>query len=290
MSGNTLAKKDFEILKKLRFQGKVCDGVDAELYWVNCMDGDDAVFSQTIRTHTHDFFEIHFVLSGRITYTVGDKRLAAENGTFLIIPDSAPHTVDSYSADMLKVSVAVKVGREEPLFLGLSENGLKVLPIDEAALLLVRSCTEAAQSGSPYRLTLIKNAVLSLLCHISAELTSYGARREKSVEEDESDVRLFKAKQFIRDNPNVFLGCRELAQYCNISQKQLNRIFLKHEGVTLLKYIHNEKLAKARLMLRESGRTLGEISDELGFSSVYYFSRFFTDREGVSPGAYKKGK
>jgi mannose-6-phosphate isomerase-like protein (cupin superfamily) len=107
MSDKIFTKKEFEGLKKLRFHGKISEGVDAELYWINCMDGDDAVFSQTIRTHTHDFFEIHFVLSGRITYTVGDKRLAAENGTFLIIPDSAPHTVDSYSADMLKVSVAV---------------------------------------------------------------------------------------------------------------------------------------------------------------------------------------
>ena len=287
MTEFSLTKKDFEALRRLRFRGKICESVDAELYFVNCMDGVDAAVSQTIRTHSHDFFEIHFVLSGSITYTVGKARLSVKENSFLIIPDSVMHTVDSYTGDMLKVSVAVKVSADEPLFYGLKENGLKVLPIDSEARVSVRRCTEVAQGGSPYRLTLIKNGVLALLCHISARLDSFSAKEEG---DGESDVRLFKAKQFIRDNPGAFLGCKELAQYCNVSPKQLNRIFLKGEGMTLLKYVHNEKLRQAKELLREGGQTLSEISDRLGFSSVYYFSKFFTDREGVSPGVYKKGR
>ena len=287
MTGKTLVKKDFEALRRLRFCGKICEGVDAELYFVNCIDGEDAAVSQTIRTHSHDFFEIHFVLCGSITYTVGETRLSATENSFLIIPDSVMHTVESYTENMLKVSVAVKVGRDEPLFHGLKENGLKVLFVDSEALITVKHCTEAAQDASPYKLTLIKNSVLALLCHISAPLDSFSAKGV-SEGDGESDVRLFKAKQFIRDNPGAFLGCRELAQYCNVSPKQLNRIFLKSEGMTLLKYIHNEKLRQAKELLRGGERTLSEISDQLGFSSVYYFSRFFTEREGVSPGLYKK--
>ncbi len=152
---------------------------------------------------------------------------------------------------------------------------------------MIKYCTETAQKSTPYRETLIKNRVFELLSHISGDFDFVSAKRDvKAV--PESDVRLFKAKQFIKDNPNVFAGCKELAMYCNVSPKQLNRIFVKYEGVPLLKYIHNEKLMQAKEMLFTKKGSLSEISENLGFSSVYYFSKFFTDREGCSPGAFKK--
>lgn len=286
MSDKTLDKKDFEALKKLRFQGKMCDGVDAELYWINCTDSEDAVFSQTIRKHSHDFFEIHFVLSGKITYSSDGGRLPVRSSELLIIPDSAPHTIEGYSADMLKVSAALKISGDEPLYHALRENGFKIIQIDSASADIIKYCAETAKKGNPYKEALIKNRVFELLTHISGDI-DFSARKEIKGA-PESDVRLFKAKQFIKDNPNVFVGCKELALYCNVSPKQLNRIFIKYEGIPLLKYIHSEKLTQAKEMLIAKKGTLAEISENLGFSSVYYFSKFFTDREGCSPGAFKK--
>ena len=286
MSDKSLIKKDFEVLKKLRFQGKLCDGVDAELYWVNCTDSEDAVFSQTIRKHSHDFFEIHFVLSGKITYSFDGGRVVVRSSELLIIPDSAPHTIENYSADMLRVSAALKISEDEPLYLALRESGFKIMQIDSVSADIIKYCTDTAKKGNPYREILIKNRIFELLIHISGDIDLSARRDIKGA--PESDVRLFKAKQFIRDNPNVFVGCKELALYCNISPKQLNRIFIKYEGVPLLKYVHDEKLRQAKEMLLTQNVTLGKISENLGFSSVYYFSKFFTDREGCSPAAFRK--
>ena len=279
-------KKDFEPLKRLRLYGRMCEGIDATLYWVSCMDSEDAVFSQTIKTHHHDFFEIHFVLSGNIVYSFNSVRQVVSSPAFLIIPDGVSHTIESYCPDMLKVSFAVKINEAEPLFEGLSEKGCRAISVDERFSGDIAYCTETAKSRMPYKETLIKNRIFELLCGIAGESDSGTLKREVGVAQ-ERDVRLFKAKQFIRDNPSVFVGCKELAQYCNISPKQLNRIFMKYEGMPLLKYIHTEKLEKSKELLLKGG-TLSEISDSLGFSSVYYFSKFFTDREGISPGVYRK--
>lgn len=279
-------KKDFEPLKRLRLYGRMCEGVDATLYWVSCMDSEDAVFSQTIRTHHHDFFEIHFVLSGNIVYSFNNVRQVVSSPAFLIIPDGVSHTIESYSSDMLKLSVAVKISGDEPLSAALTEKGCVAVSVDRDTAEYVTFCIETAQKRSPYKETLIKNRTFELLCLIAGECDG-GVAKQYNDGATESDVRLFKAKQFIKDNPSVFVGCKELAQYCNISPKQLNRIFLKYEGIPLLKYIHSEKLERAKGELLK-GRTLSEISDSLGFSSVYYFSKFFTDREGITPGAFKK--
>ena len=105
---------------------------------------------------------------------------------------------------------------------------------------------------------------------------------------DGRDIRLIKPKQFIEDNSHIFLGCEDIAAYCYISVKQLNRIFVKHEGVTLLKYLHNSKIALAERLLKEQGIAIQQISEKLGFSSVYYFSRFFFKHTGFTPASYRK--
>jgi AraC-like DNA-binding protein len=42
-------------------------------------------------------------------------------------------------------------------------------------------------------------------------------------------------------------------------------------------------------LLKESQRTITEISEMLGFSAVYYFSRLFKQRVGQSPAQFRKG-
>ena len=86
----------------------------------------------------------------------------------------------------------------------------------------------------------------------------------------------------------TFLCCEDVAGYCYLSVKQLNRIFLKYERITLLTYIHREKLRAAETMLKEGERSVQEISEILGFSSVYYFSAFFTKHIGLTPRQYRK--
>ena len=46
---------------------------------------------------------------------------------------------------------------------------------------------------------------------------------------------------------------------------------------------------RAMELLKESQRTVTEISEILGFSAVYYFSRLFKQRVGKTPGQFRKG-
>jgi len=119
-------------------------------------------------------------------------------------------------------------------------------------------------------------------------LSGIREKKRSFSEDNKTDIRLLKAKQFIADNMHSFLGCEDVAGYCYISVKQLNRIFLKYENTTLLAYIHAEKIRFAEAYLKEDRLSLKEISDRLGFSSVYYFSAFFTRHTGVAPGEYRK--
>jgi len=206
----------------------------------------------------------------------------------VIIPSGVPHLIKSYTSDMLKSSVAVRIGEADPIFKALHNKGCRALKIDDYIANSIAFCAENASRSLFYKETLIKNRIFELLCTLAGECDSMSALSDENSKNSRFDMRLFKAKQFIKDNPGVFISCDELAKYCNLSTKHLSRLFQKYENTTLLQYIHSEKLDQAKKMLLESNLSASEISEALGFSSVYYFSRFFSNHSGVSPSEYRE--
>ncbi|MBP3691913.1 MAG: helix-turn-helix transcriptional regulator [Clostridia bacterium] len=59
-------------------------------------------------------------------------------------------------------------------------------------------------------------------------------------------------------------------------------------GETIISYINRKKITEAKKLLRGTDLNLTEISSQVGFSSVYYFSRTFKQYEKQSPTSYIK--
>ncbi|MFA5814630.1 MAG: AraC family transcriptional regulator [Bacteroidales bacterium] len=74
----------------------------------------------------------------------------------------------------------------------------------------------------------------------------------------------------------------------NISYSYFRRMFKKYTGVSPLQYQMQLKIILARDMLTNSGKSIKEISYDLGFESIHYFSRLFKEKVGVSPSAFAK--
>ena len=54
------------------------------------------------------------------------------------------------------------------------------------------------------------------------------------------------------------------------------------------KYINELKLEKSRQMICENKYTISEIALMLGFNSIHYFSRAFTQKYNMPPSEYAK--
>ena len=55
-------------------------------------------------------------------------------------------------------------------------------------------------------------------------------------------------------------------------------------------FLLNVRLTKAKDLLTNSDKSVGEISDECGFSSANYFGLIFKKKEGLSPLQYRKNQ
>ena len=80
----------------------------------------------------------------------------------------------------------------------------------------------------------------------------------------------------------------DLARALFLSRSYLSASFRKQTGMTLVDYIHRIKTERAKQLLADRTKSIGAISDYLGFSSSAHFSRVFSKVTGMSPLAFRK--
>ncbi|MEX0274369.1 MAG: helix-turn-helix domain-containing protein [Flavobacteriaceae bacterium] len=78
------------------------------------------------------------------------------------------------------------------------------------------------------------------------------------------------------------------AKMLAISPKSLSNIFRKYDDRTPKEVIRERRQLQAVRMLKNTSRSIKEIANELSFSDIYTFSRFFKMNAGISPSHYRK--
>lgn len=54
-----------------------------------------------------------------------------------------------------------------------------------------------------------------------------------------------------------------------------------------MRYVNRLRVEQAKTLMRTTAKNISEISFEVGFENIYYFSRTFKQYEGVSPAKYR---
>lgn len=106
--------------------------------------------------------------------------------------------------------------------------------------------------------------------------------RLSNTEKQNKDV-IVKIKDYILENLDKDTSLTTLADYVELSPEHLLRLFKKREGITILHYINELKIVKAKNSLSDKTRPIKDIAEELGFTSTGYFGRFFKSKTGMPP-------
>ncbi|MCH4888870.1 helix-turn-helix domain-containing protein [Acidaminobacter sp. JC074] len=93
---------------------------------------------------------------------------------------------------------------------------------------------------------------------------------------------------YINDNLHLQHTTSDLAAMMNVHPNYFIRLFKKHYGMPPIKYINTLRINTAIQHLLYSTKTVTEISQLLGFSDVFYFSKLFKKYTGKTPIFYRK--
>ncbi len=249
-------------------------------------------FKWTSPKESHDFFEMGYLIEGKMEYSLqGEKAIADPGDMFFNRPrqfhyESAPE--DAFVSVVYIQFRARGKAKRPPLggFPRLIRFGRDNLVHDT----LNRIVNEYFYKRSGYEL--VGRACLT-------ELLVRAARKLASGEDDPASdahkpakrVRLLdEVLHYIRKHYRENLTLKKMSAFCLFSPEYFSTIFRKKHGVTPVEYLIRTRIEKAKELLGDPRLPVKQVAREVGFADNHYFSRTFRQREGVTPTEYRRSR
>jgi AraC family L-rhamnose operon transcriptional activator RhaR len=161
----------------------------------------------------------------------------------------------------------------------------------------------SSSTGSDTQIALLSAALILSLAQAGAgEVAKLQQTRAESGSIANGPVALLSTRQngaqqmsarlavrYIHDNLYRRLPLEEIAAQVHVSPRHLSRLLQHLTGVSPAVYIEQARIDRAAALLRHSDTPIKEIANEVGYADVHHFTRVFTRRCGVSPGAFRSG-
>ena len=98
------------------------------------------------------------------------------------------------------------------------------------------------------------------------------------------------ALEYIHLNYQSCITVQELTQILGVSQPYLFRIFKSVTGKSPKQYLGDYRILQAKKLLAETDMTITEVAASVGYADALAFSKFFRNRQGISPQQYRQNK
>ena len=91
---------------------------------------------------------------------------------------------------------------------------------------------------------------------------------------------------YLENNISIHLSVERICLANLISRSQLQRLFRERNNSGVIEHFSRMKIHTAQQMIRNQKLNFTQIADQLGYSSIHYFSRQFKKITGMSPSEY----
>lgn len=253
--------------------------------------------------HSHSALEIHCVWSGKVTVDCIGESFNLTEGHMLILPPGMYHYVRSASPDTDRMDILLEVGGEQNSHEAQAKQFLKSLYLRRPLLLhsdaqpelfalleRIRRITLEYRDDFVQRERLKTRCVeLVLLLGIAAENCAAGPE-EKTYERLDTSNDRYLIDDFFNHNYHGSCGMEALAKRMNMSVRQAGRELQRIYGKSFREKMNECRLAVAVDLLRNTTRSMAEISEILGYGDPANFSSFVKRQTGQSPSQIRKSK
>lgn len=137
-------------------------------------------------------------------------------------------------------------------------------------------------STSKKDIFLLKSEITTTVCQFLSRMD------KRNTNPKEYSKCVSDAISFIRKNIRATLTVKEVCQNVPCSASTLSNSFKKELGQSISNFIEEMVMSEAQSQLLYSNRSIREISEALGYSDQFYFSRRFKKCFSTTPSKYRK--
>lgn len=257
--------------------------------------------------HSHDFFELVVIASGKGTHFTNTNSFSLLPGhVFVITPGMEHGYKDVEDLRLFNLMFDTKIIEE-------SFSDLRNMPGYHALLKIEPNYRNDVGLATLLQLTPVQLAeILPLLEQMQKEADSMendiGAKslafsyflhllvRLFRIEADyprkdnQTLMRLADALSFLESNLDRSVSTKELMELTNMSASTLNRHFQNATGLSPVEFHIQRRIEYACRLIRSSALSVSEIAEATGFNDANYFSRQFRKIMGMSPLQYRANR
>lgn len=255
-------------------------------------------YLQEVELHHHDFYEIYFLISGNVTYTIESRQYHVAPGNLLLISPQELHQIciqpdmSDYERFVLWVDPKLLSRLSTPLS-DLTRN-LNMSSPKQANLLQLKSEDRAQiyklfeqlwqeMENESYGSDLLRN---SLLIQLLVAINRLSASPSTVLEEvTNSSKAVSEVVDYINLHYHEPLSLDMLAEQVFVSKYHLSHEFNRQVGTSVYRYIQKKRLLNARQLLAQ-GKRPNEVYTSCGFTDYAGFYRAFRSEYQVSPREY----
>ncbi len=112
----------------------------------------------------------------------------------------------------------------------------------------------------------------------------------KNQEEDPSEQNEIYSQivEYISENYSRKITIHDICDALHYSRSYLSRIFSKYRKTTIMQYLNEIRINKAKSFLRETHFSISQIAFLVGFNDSNYFTNVFRQITKISPRQYRK--
>lgn len=249
---------------------------------------------------SHDFWEFVYVDKGSVDICMDDKQLTLKKGDIAFHQPNEFHQVSTYGQTAPNL-VVISFSAQSPL---MDFFRCKVLKTDQkerdllADILVEAKKFFASPLDDPYLNEMIENAEVPLgtkqllkiyleqfLLHLLQRYSSEKQEEHPSAKQNTNEV-FQRISAYMEENLSKHLTIEQICWDNMIGRTKLQKIFHTEVGIGIIDYFSKLKIDAAKHMIRDGKLNFSQISEQLGYSSIHYFSRQFKKITGMSPSEY----
>lgn len=137
-----------------------------------------------------------------------------------------------------------------------------------------------------YRIEVVKALMLAMFYDMSGVI--YRVEQSSSKGQSRADVIFAEFIQLLEQNFRVERRVSWYAKQMGITPKYLSEIIKQISKRTPNEWIDNYVVLEIRVMLKNSSKSIKQITEELNFPNQSFLGKYFKEHVGVSPSEYRK--
>ena len=247
--------------------------------------------------HCHDEMEILVIYEGDFVAVIEDRQYVAHPGEIIFINSGVPHWTysdsESHTTCLIQFkendfisSEITRIIKYSARFVNMSNEGACIIRSADFFSFADEIIKEYTNKNTAYEVY-IKSGIYKMLGYL---YRSKILRDPEEMYNTKEVQKILPVLSYINKNYEENITLEETSAMLGFDPSYFCRIFKTATGATFTEYLNFVRICRAEKLLSRTEKSILDISEAVGFSSVSYFNRIFKKFKNCSPRQYRCAK